>query len=56
MADGPARRRRRATAELSSIRVTREGLVAESVSWWDSAPALDHKIGLALDIARRLTA
>ena len=43
-------------AELSSIRVTREGLVVESVSWWDSAPALDHQIGLALDIAGRLTA
>ena len=43
-------------AQLSSIRVTREGLVVESVSWWDSAPALDHQIGLALDIAGRLTA
>jgi hypothetical protein len=43
-------------AELSSIRVTREGLVVESVSWWNSAQALDHQIGLALDIAGRLTA
>jgi hypothetical protein len=41
-------------AELSAIKVTREGLVVESVSWWDSAPALDHQIGLAVDIARRL--
>ena len=43
-------------AELSSIKVTREGLVVESVSWWDSAPALDHQIGLAVDIASRITA
>ncbi|MEP7090690.1 MAG: hypothetical protein ABI776_11350 [Nocardioidaceae bacterium] len=42
-------------AELWSIKVTGEGLVVESVSWWDSAPALDHQIGLAVDIARRLT-
>lgn len=44
----------RRPAELSAIKVTREGLVVESVSWWDSAPALDHQIGLAVDIARRL--
>lgn len=43
-------------AELWSIKLTGEGLVVESVSWWDSAPALDHQIGLAVDIARRLTA
>jgi hypothetical protein len=43
-------------AELSSIKVTREGLVVESASWWDSAPALDHQIGLAVDIASRMTA
>jgi hypothetical protein len=36
--------------------LTGEGLVVESVSWWDSAPALDHQIGLTVDIARRLTA
>lgn len=43
-------------AELWSIKVTDEGLVVESVSWWDSAPALDHQIGLACDLARRLSA
>ncbi|CAN5454142.1 hypothetical protein BH11ACT8_BH11ACT8_13560 [soil metagenome] len=43
-------------AELWSIRLTGEGLVVESVSWWGSAPALDHQIGLANDIARRLAA
>lgn len=43
-------------AELWSITSTREGLVVLSVSWWDSAPALDHHIGLAVDIAGRLTA
>lgn len=43
-------------AQLWSITCTREGLVVQSVSWWDSAPALDHQIGLAVDIARRLTA
>lgn len=43
-------------AELWSIRQTREGLVVESVSWWGSAPALDHQLGLAVDIAHRLTA
>ena len=41
-------------AELWSISVTSEGLVVESVSWWDSAAALDHQIELALEIARRL--
>ncbi len=41
-------------AELVSIKVTREGLIVESSSWWDSAPALDHQIGLALEIAERL--
>ena len=43
-------------AELTSIRRTREGLIVASGSWWGSAPALDHLIGLALDIARRLRA
>ena len=43
-------------AELWSITQTREGLVVTSVSWWGSAPALDHQIGLAVDIAQRLTA
>lgn len=43
-------------AELSAIRVTREGLIVGSSSWWDSAPALDHQIALSLDIARRLAA
>ncbi|MEP7332698.1 MAG: hypothetical protein ABI692_11455 [Terracoccus sp.] len=43
-------------AELWSIALTGEGLVVESVSWWGSAPALDHQIGLAIDIAHRLTA
>ena len=41
-------------AELSSITRTGEGLIVESVSWWDSAEALDHQIGLALDLAQRL--
>ncbi len=41
-------------AELSSIRVNREGLVVESASWWDSAAALDHQVHLATDIADRL--
>jgi len=43
-------------AELWSISVTSEGLVVESVSWWGSAPALNHQVELALDIARRLAA
>ncbi|HYN29450.1 MAG TPA: hypothetical protein VES95_06220 [Dermatophilaceae bacterium] len=43
-------------AELWSIRRNSEGLVVESVSWWGSAPALDHQIGLAVDIAHRLAA
>ena len=43
-------------AELSSMRVTGEGLVVASASWWGSAPALDHQIGLAVDIAHRLSA
>ncbi len=43
-------------AELWSISSTGEGLVVESVSWWASAPALDHQIGLAIDIAHRLIA
>jgi hypothetical protein len=43
-------------AELWSIRVTGEGLVITSVSWWSSAPALDHQIALAEDIAGRLSA
>lgn len=42
-------------AELWSIKCTGEGLIVESVSWWGSAPALDHQIGLAVDIAHRLT-
>ena len=41
-------------AELWSIKQTREGLIVESVSWWGSAPALDHQIRLAVDIAHRL--
>ena len=43
-------------AELWKIKRTHEGLVVESVGWWDGAPALDHQIGLAGDIGRRLTA
>jgi hypothetical protein len=43
-------------AELWSIKLTAEGLVVESVSWWGSAPALDHQIVLANDIAHRLAA
>ena len=43
-------------AELWAISTTREGLVVESASWWDSALALDHQLGLAIDIARRLSA
>jgi hypothetical protein len=43
-------------AELWSIHVTGEGLIVDSVSWWGSAPALDHQIALAIDIADRLTA
>ncbi len=43
-------------AELWPVHVSGEGLVVESVSWWDSAPALDHQIALAVDIADRLTA
>ncbi len=43
-------------AELWSIKLTGEGLAVESVSWWGSAPVLDHQIGLAIDIADRLTA
>ncbi len=42
-------------AELSAIRVTREGLVVESTGWWGSGAALDHQLGLALDLAERLT-
>ncbi len=42
-------------AELSSIKVTREGLIVESVSWWGSAAALDHQLSLAIDIGGRLT-
>lgn len=41
-------------AELTSIRVTREGLLEESASWWGSSAALVHQIGLAVDIADRL--
>jgi hypothetical protein len=39
---------------LWSIQVTNQGLVITSVSWWSSAPALDHQIALATDIAGRL--
>ena len=42
-------------AQLQSIRITGEGLIVESASWWDSTEALDHQIALAIDIARRLT-
>lgn len=42
-------------AELWSIGFCGEGLVVESVSWWGSAQVLDHQIGLALEIAHRLT-
>lgn len=48
-ADGVAR-----PAELWSIQFTGDGLVVLSVSWWNSAPALDHQIGLGLEIAHRL--
>ncbi len=41
-------------AELTSIAITREGLVVTSASWWGSAPVLDHLIGLAVDIAHRV--
>lgn len=41
-------------AELWSITSTGEGLIVQSVSWWNSAPALDHQIGLAVDIAQRM--
>ena len=43
-------------AELLSVKSNREGLIVESVSWWGSAPTLDHQIGLALEIAHRLRA
>jgi hypothetical protein len=43
-------------AELWSIKMTREGLIVNSVSWWNSAPALNHQISLAVDVARRLNA
>ena len=43
-------------AELWSIRVTYEGLIVGSVSWWDSAAALDHQLTLAIDLANRLAA
>lgn len=43
-------------AELWAIKVNREGLIVESVSWWGSAAALDHQIALALDLADRLQA
>jgi hypothetical protein len=41
-------------AELSSIRRTGEGLVVSSSSWWGSAPALDHQLALAADLAGRM--
>jgi hypothetical protein len=43
-------------AELWSIKVTGEGLIVTSVSWWGSVPALDHQIALAVDVAGRLAA
>jgi len=43
-------------AELWSIQVSGEGLIVTSVSWWGSAPALDHQIALAVDVAGRLAA
>ena len=43
-------------AELWSIRVTHEGLIVESVSWWGSAAALDHQLALSIDLADRLAA
>ncbi|MEO6790192.1 MAG: hypothetical protein ABI187_04425 [Ornithinibacter sp.] len=43
-------------AELNAVKLTGEGLVVESVSWWGSAAALDHQIRLAVDIAHRLAA
>ena len=42
--------------ELTSIRMTHEGLVVSTGSWWGSAPALDHHIALAIDVAARLAA
>lgn len=42
-------------AELGSISRTSEGLIVASGSWWGSAAALDHQIGLAEAIADRLT-
>ncbi len=42
--------------ELSSIRITHEGLIVESVSWWTSAAVLDHQLTLAIDLANRLEA
>jgi hypothetical protein len=41
-------------AELWSLGVTGEGLVLTSVSWWGSAPALDHQLALGIDIAARM--
>lgn len=41
-------------AELWSIKVNREGFIVTSVSWWDSAAALDHLISLAVDLAERI--
>ena len=43
-------------AELWSIGRTGEGLVVSSVSWWGSAPVLEHQIALALDVRDRLLA
>ncbi len=43
-------------AELSSIGRGSEGLIVESGAWWGSAAALDHHLGLAVDIAQRLAA
>ena len=40
--------------ELSGIRITYEGLIVSSASWWDSAAALDHQLTLAIDLADRL--
>lgn len=43
-------------AELWSIQLTAEGLVVTSVSWWGSAPALEHQIALSVEVADRLSA
>ena len=42
--------------QLWSIRVTRAGLLVDSTCCWGNAPAFDHQIGLAIDLADRLRA